>query len=285
MNTTAEDPSGSWHTLAVFTALAVLWHVFLFWLRPAWHSPSPPPRVEVTHVDAKKLDAIRRQWKERSLLLSKNQRAASEAPADARFESDRNIRVEKEQRARITNVIPKSGPKRAALRAKGRLAHLGIPISIDRPENVIPNRAADDPRADQAILDKRLPEGGENLLNAQESVYYSFYARIYQAIGPVWQGKIREVPSHRRVVEGEYSTIVDVVVDANGNLVDIIYIQHSSIPEFDAAVESSWRRIMRFPNQPRGLLNEFGEAHTGWTFTVHVGPGFNWQYMPPERNY
>jgi len=57
------------------------------------------------------------------------------------------------------------------------------------------------------------------------------------------------------------------------------------VPEFDEAVNRAFGRIGRFPNPPRALLNEKGEAHTGWSFSVNVDSGFNLNYRPPERNY
>ena len=138
---------------------------------------------------------------------------------------------------------------------------------------------------DQAIVDQNLPLGGENLLNTQESVYYSFYSRLYESVGPLWQSKIRAVPYHRKVPPGEYTTVVDVVFDRAGYLIAIKRLQSSGIEDFDQVAENSWKKIGRFPNPPTGLLNAEGEVHTGWSFTVRVEDGFRLQYLPPERSY
>ena len=84
---------------------------------------------------------------------------------------------------------------------------------------------------------------------------------------------------------GEYSTIVDVILDGHGNLIGVRTLQSSGIAEFDNAVDVSWKKIGNFPNPPTALLNELGQVHTGWTFSVQVGQGFNLEYMPPERTY
>jgi outer membrane biosynthesis protein TonB len=304
---TASDDPASWRVWGVIVALTLLWH--LVWLRLPrdWAAPLPPPRIEVQQVDPAKLDAIRRQWKrdrEKQLLLNKDKSAPKEkeAPEDARYMSDRNIRVEREQRAKDTNVIPRPGSRQQAQPEsppdgadkpsssvrRGRLGNLGVPLRLDAPPTPKsrPRAAPAVPDGgDQALLDKNLPEGSENLLNAQESVYYSFYARLYETIGPIWQSRVREVPTMRRVRPGEYSTVVDVVFDRDGNLLEIRRIQSSGVLEFDQAVDLSWRKIGRFPNPPHGLLDDSGKVHTGWTFTVTVGAGFNLDYLPPERNY
>jgi TonB family protein len=324
-----EEPR-SWKPWLLALLTALLFHVLLLAQHFHWADPTTPPRIEVQQVDPKKLEAIKRQWQQQAkntpkqLLLDKNKNAPSEkeAPKDARYESDRNIRVEKEQRARETNVIPiprqaiegaqksqssqaKQQSKQAEHESKAEkaskvhplpsLGSLGIPFHLERPakkkqevaqadpEEAKPAERPWQPGGDQALNDRALPEGNENLLNTQESVYYSFYARIYETIGPIWQSIIHEIPSQRRLMQGEYSTVVDVVFDREGNLVAVRRMHASGIPEFDAAVDAAWKRAPRFPNPPTGLLNEAGEVHTGWTFTVNVGNGFN--FMPPTRNY
>jgi hypothetical protein len=78
---------------------------------------------------------------------------------------------------------------------------------------------------------------------------------------------------------------VDVIFDPDGNLVGVRRIQSSGIDDFDLAVDESWKKVGRFPNPPKGLLGAENQVHTGWTFTVQVGDGFNMNYLPPERNY
>jgi len=123
---------------------------------------------------------------------------------------------------------------------------------------------------DQNIVDRTLPEGSENMLNTKQSIYYSFYSRLYEAIGPIWQSRAREVPYRRQLSPGDYVTIVDIVLDRDGNLVETRYLQSAGVADFDDAVESSWRKIGRFPNPPRGLLNAEGKLHIVWSFTFQI---------------
>ena len=142
-----------------------------------------------------------------------------------------------------------------------------------------------DEGGDQAVLDRKLPEGASNMLNAEESVYYSFYARMYEAIAPVWQSRIREVASTQRVGAGEYTTVVDVILDKNGNLLGVKRVHNSGVEAFDKAVDNALSKTGHFPNPPKDLLNEAGEVHTGWTFTVSLQQGTGYNFMPPERVY
>jgi hypothetical protein len=301
--------------IAVALFVLLLHGILLFFVPVGWlgNESSSHPRVPLTMVDANKLAKIREQWaNNKRLLLNKNKSLTpdTEAPKDARYMSDRNIKVEKEQQARKTNVIPKAGSEarpgekttkqgaeketKASGKFKGypSLGNLGIPFRLSpnpkplTPEHKGYTRSASEEGGDQALDEKNLPVGSENLLNAQESIYYSFYARLYEAIGPLWQSEIRRIPFSRKIGPGDYSTVVDVVLDKQGNLLRVERIQSSNIPEFDQAVDVSWKKVGKFQNPPSGLLDAQGEVHTGWTFTVQVGQaGIGLNYLPPERNY
>lgn len=305
-----------WKHWAIPLLLALLFHILLISMHWDWLSPmtSPAPRVEVQNITPDQLAQIKKKWREKSLLLDKdkNRPKDQKVPDDARYFSDRNNRVEKEQRARQRQVIPKPGgpaeqptkthpkpqPKNNTDSAKNfpKLENLGIPFHFDQVKNKStfehdPTHAFEHLQqpmqqgGDQAILDKNLPEGSENVLNSQESIYYSFYARLYQAIAPIWQSHIRNIPYTQHILTGEYSTIVDITLDKEGNLKGIHHLYNSGITAFDDAVDSSWKKIQRFPNPPPALLNTEGEIHIGWTFTVQVDEHFGMQYAPPVRRY
>ena len=295
----------------LFLVLALIFHGLLFMVKFQWAAPLKPPNVDIQQIDPRKLESIRNKWKEKSLLLDRNPSIPSEkeAPPDARYFSDRNSKVEKEQRARDTNVIPKTGKARKdppSSRSKSKpkspkpladLRSLGLPLHLNRPQNSrdpadqeTQNQATSSQMAsqlggDQALLDKDLPTGSENILNTQESIYYSFYARLYEAIGPVWQSRIRELPYRLELQPREYRTEVDVVLDQNGSVVEVRRLHSSGIEEFDRAIEDAWKKVGPFPNPPQALLNSNRQVHTGWTFSVNVQQGLRIQESPPFRNY
>ncbi|MEK6704488.1 MAG: TonB C-terminal domain-containing protein [Bdellovibrionota bacterium] len=237
----------------------------------------------------KKIEAIKQRWKQ--LVLSKDKTPSEQtAPKDAKYMSDKNRSVEKEQRARNTSILPGSTTQSQPIEKSAdrptkqlNLGKFGIPL---RMKQVAPYmQYAKGTQGDQYIHAPELPEGGENLLNTQESVYYSFYARMYEAIAPVWQSRVREISYQYRLKSGEYNTVVDIVLDRKGNVTAIRLLESSGVYELDYAVENSWFKIARFPNPPHGLLDNNDEVHTGWTFRVDIGNNAGFQFLPPERNY
>ncbi|MEO5968858.1 MAG: TonB family protein [Bdellovibrionia bacterium] len=295
----------------LFLILALIFHALLFMIQFHWAAPLKPPPVDIQQIDPLKLESIRSKWKEKSLLLDRNPSIPSEkeAPPNARYLSKRNTQVEKEQRARETNVIPKKGkasedssasrskPKPPSSKTLTDLGNLGVPFQLNRSQNSrelasrdtqntsSQSQMASELGGDQALLDKDLPTGSENLLNTQESIFYSFYARLYEAIGPVWQSRIRRIPYRLELQPREYRTEVDVVLDQYGSVLEVKKLRSSGIEEFDRAIEDAWKKVGPFPNPPQALLNGNNQIHTGWTFSVNVQQGLGIQEAPPIRNY
>ncbi len=223
-----------------------------------------------------------------------NAKSEKEAPKDARYFSDRNTTVEKEQRARNTQVmpqpqkdaIPQRGAKSIKSQAMNRslkdfnLADLGMPLKFKNKPQVA---QAPVNGGDQALSDDRLAEGDRNLLNTEESVYYSFYSRVYQTIGPIWESYAYQVMESRSFPQGEYYTYVDVVFDREGKIVRIIYLKSSGVKEFDDIVDRAWKQTPRFPNPPKGLLNSDGEIHTNFGFRVSINQGGGFRWYPVDR--
>lgn len=296
------------HLIWVFLfLLAIAWHLLLTllpWERFFVLSPSLPPPVEIHEVDPQTLQAIRNQWKKKQLLLSQEKTPPdphTPKPEDSRFLSDRNRRVEKQTRARQTSVIPKPSSQASSSIDQStplqteNLENLGVKFDLSSQNKTLALQSKVQKSAsrntqfggDQAIDDPGIEEGDRNLLNSEQSIYYSFYARLYEQVGPLWESRIRSVPYSRiqSIPPIDYIAQVDVVLNTEGKLVAVHFIKRSGVKEFDEAILYAWNRIQHFPNPPQGLLNEKGEVHTGWTFTVQLSPKTGFQYLPPERVY
>src|SRR4051812_6084701 len=101
-----EDSAGftSWIIWLIFFLFAFIFHWAILSLPVAPLSVAPAfSPMPVQTINPNKLETIRRQWKKKSLLLnpSKNENTKEvEPPPDARYFSNRNVRVEKEQQGR-----------------------------------------------------------------------------------------------------------------------------------------------------------------------------------------
>ncbi|MBC7385029.1 MAG: hypothetical protein H7301_02565 [Cryobacterium sp.] len=317
---TAPSPSEkrAWLKWLLLALVAALLHVVAFWLVPRFFPPVKSAPVEVTQIDAKKLAAIKNRWKERGFLLAKDANRPKDKtpePKNARYESDRNRSVERETRAKNTNVVPvpqgdpnasdketKAAQKKSAQSAARKqtarpaqkipLSNLSnfqsLPVAAKNEEEHEAQARARRGAAnamDQETGDRNLPVGAENMLNTAESVYYTFYSRIYEQIGPIWQSGVRSVLLRKRPRPGDYLTSADIIFDADGNFIEARITTGSGDSDIDRVVPTSWAKIPRFPNPPRGLVQSDGKIHMGWTFNVRMSQDAGWQAAPPVREY
>ncbi|MFZ9596049.1 MAG: TonB C-terminal domain-containing protein [Bdellovibrionia bacterium] len=290
---------------AVALLCSLLIHA-LFFCIPFFLSRSlPPPPLALERLDPKKLSALKENMRSKKLLLSKKTKTDPQAKSseDAQAISDQTLRVQREQVAQARpETEASSAPHSVRPKRNHDLRHLGVPLHLDKttpsPQRQLAGEAQDPnqdpnqtgeqtahPEQEQYLFDRNLPVGSETLLNAQESIFYSFYARIYQSIGPIWRSRLRAFPSPRALPQGEYVTSVDVVLDPNGNLLEVRKIQGSGVEELDRVVFEAWNLVGPFPHPPRALIGADQRIHTGWSFRVQIQPGFGLQLSPPRRNY
>lgn len=266
-----------------FGILALAFHLLFFLAAPSWIlAPAVPKRMEVAPIDPSQLEEIRKKWAaNQALLLSKNQKESEEAPRDARYMSDRNIKVEKEQRARNADPVPQEGAKNAGPKTEAqtaapkrkqvKLGSLGIPILPKKPQSATEARdAAGSPGADQSINEDELPVGSENLLNSERSVYYSFHARIYEAIAPIWRSQVLDIGRRNKFTAGDHVTHVEVVFDTHGDLAEVNLLKSSGYPALDQVATSVWYKVKRFPNPPRGLLDAQNQIRIQYSFMLQL---------------
>ena len=258
-----------------FALLSLLAHAFILLWHIDWQIPKPTPRVELQPLSTAQLQKIRKQIENRGLLIDKSTRADEDTvpPKNARYFSDRNIRVEHEFKA-----VTSGANKGSSAPTAPRLRDIGLPLNLSRPVERSPSGGGG-----QYVTEKTVPEGSETLLNAERSIFYSFYARVNESLEPVWQSRAREVMRNNTLTPGEYVTVVDVVLDRQGEISAINHLQNSGVPLLDSIVDSSWRLLGRFPNPPAAHFDEKGELHLLYSFSVHMGSQTGIEYLPPER--
>ncbi len=288
-----------------FVLLGVLPHFFPNLLEALKQTQLEPVRTPVETVSAEQLEQMRNRIKKQKLLLDSDPNRTPE-PEDARYKdigtlSSRNRRVEKETRAQdaqSTVPRPRSG-------VGTDLSELGVAIPgvNQKPEEAARSNSRDGVRqrsknapkskrqqsagnsgSEQLILDDQLATGAENVLNTRSSQFYSFYARIHQAIGPLWESQAREVTRNTPLTPADYITQVEVQLDRDGRLVQVHVHRSAGVEAFDRAVIQSWKKVARFPNPPVALVDADGKLRMGWTFTFRLQKGAV-EILAPQRRF
>jgi len=285
--------------------LAILLHLLISVILPhIWHwvAPAPPQRVTVETISPEKLEDLRKKLQsdpKRQLLIapdaSRPKDPSTPPPDNAKFDSDRNRRVDRETRAReAQSSIPRPAgtpqnsppkPQTSPTQKNIPLSKLGLSRPILSPKKLPPERNWSESTSgpggnpNPLILDEAIAEGSETLLNTRESKYYSFYARLYEAIAPIWESSAREVPRKMRLREGDYRTQVLFELYSDGKLARIYILSSSGVDPFDQAATRAIQRVAEFPNPPRDLLEQDGKIRItlGFVFRLSNQGGVSWQ--------
>jgi len=292
--------------------LALIFHLGGLIARPFWlNSMAVPPiskRMPVDTVSPDQLQSLRKKWK-LPPLVTKNLPRSETAPENARYSSDKNVRVEKEQRAKLGTEggvkaktrntppaapTPPAQPKRSYQLHRARLGNLGVPFRLAiRPPKAMQKTTPEAQAAaglfpgegaEQQVREK-LPEGSLNLLNAQESVFFSFFERMRESVQPNWVREARQGvgPIQKNLSPGDYYTVLEVTLDADGSVIETKIAQSSAIVVLDEAAKASFWRVRRFPNPPQGLRDPDGQIRfpVGFSFVISQDAALQYNYYDP----
>lgn len=121
-------------------------------------------------------------------------------------------------------------------------------------------------------------KGDSTLLNAREFKYFSYMQRIRRQVNFYWSQALDNIGSvAERLTRDEYTSVLDVTLDAKGNLKSISLVKSCGVKKFDEATLQAFRLAAPFQPPPEGLLNSSGDARLpDFAFTVNLGE-------PPSR--
>ena len=122
-------------------------------------------------------------------------------------------------------------------------------------------------------LSDNLEIGDFTALNTDRHLYYSFYARIEQAIRPPWESEakrqLRMIPQPQPMKpKGGWMTRIDVILDQEGKLVKVILLKSCGIPSLDKAAIQAFESEKYFPHPPRAMINDEGQIRLKYLFNV-----------------
>ena len=283
----------SWRRFAAAIAIVIALHlIFIFFVAPYLELGSAPPsRTEVTQISPQQLAQLKQKiLKNEQLnpLLPQElheEFKTKEAPKDAKMMGKFNQTVPKEKVAGAQHDQPMDGgggkPKQEQQK-KLNLSQLGLGTKLPKP--IPQDNTPTGPQGPKAPYrpmgreDKNLEHGDQNLLNAAESKYYSFFLRLEEPIIRNWffllsthDGEIRsQMAAHGTRPGTDFPITIEFVLDRQGNFHSIDVIESSSIPALDQATRDSVRKLGSLPNPPPDLFDG-GQYYTRrLRFMVHV---------------
>jgi hypothetical protein len=124
-----------------------------------------------------------------------------------------------------------------------------------------------------------IKEGFFNSLNTDQLTYFTFYNRVNQQVGYRWVSLVKDflynLPADqlRRISQSNKRTVVEVLLDSQGNYFSSLIHNASGIQALDEATYKAFRLATPFLNPPQGLIDkEDGLIHLYYEFNVVFDP-------------
>ena len=119
---------------------------------------------------------------------------------------------------------------------------------------------------------KDVEEGEGTFLNARRFKYASFFDRVHKGVSNVWQPLKeyrRSDPNGQVYGRATRVTVLNVTLNADGDLTKVGVARSSGIGFLDQEAISAFRRAQPFPNPPAGLLeNEVINFNFGFSLVL-----------------
>lgn len=118
-----------------------------------------------------------------------------------------------------------------------------------------------------------VPLGDLTHLNTVEYKFFGYYHRIKQKLEGFWGRSIQEkaeslAKQGRYLAEDQHVTALKIVMDAAGEIVEVVVLGSSGVKELDDAAIESFNAAGPFPNPPKDLIvNE--RVTIEWGFVVN----------------
>lgn len=307
--------------VVVALLLALLVHLlFIFVIAPLLtFNIDTKSKTEIEQISQEDLARLKQQILKRTPapLLQQELREdlkSKEKPKDAQFLAPFNQVVPEETVAGAQPDAPLNGGGRQGQQksqSKTKDAPDSKPQKLDLSKlglgNKIPApKSAPDEQAQHSPLqgppgpyrplgreDPKMKRSNQNLLNAVESEYYSFFARFEEPIIRNWfflirnnEGRIESEAAKRRLRAGDelYITI-EFVIDRRGNFKSIQLVQESGLQTLDWATKEAVYKLRSIPNPPPGIFE--GKEYFSYRLQFSVlmsdspfsnqAPGLSWQ--------
>jgi len=128
--------------------------------------------------------------------------------------------------------------------------------------------ATDDYLKDVAI-------GAQTILNTEEYKFYSFYARVREALSAQWSYRVKQELTElyaggAKFSDSEKITKVEVRLSRRGEIVQTRILTSSGVFELDRAASEAFRAAAPFPHPPSDMIDSLDQVSIKWDFVVYT---------------
>ena len=203
------------------------------------------------------------------------QKTAPEAPQEASFASSRNLKTEEQTSPSSAQTsLPEVGGRRIKLqknKSGNQTPELG---SGEKPLFSLSTRDISEEHLDlldqnqegSEGFDKRLKTGQDLKINAREFDYGNYLLRMKRKLRQHWNPTQTVQASMYQY--DEIRVDIGVVLDHEGNILELRFLNHSLFGDFDKEALFAFERSKNFPNPPDSLVQDNNRVYMPWTFVL-----------------
>ncbi len=300
--------------LTLFCAI-ILHFILIYYIFPKLEiTPKNLNPTEVVQISQEELSKIKNQIKKNKFLPPLLQQELNEkfktkdAPKNAKFIAPFNQSVPEETVAGAQSAEPLAGGGKPKPETKSKdqnskkdisLSKIGLGETLPKKteaetnESNSPISGPPGPFRPVGRDDPKLKKSGNNLLNAVENQYYSFFVRFEEPIIRNWyflmrsyEARIRSEFEQKKLGDGaELPVTLEFTIDRSGNFLSIDILSSSGIPTLDWATRESVKKLGNLPNPPPALFEGKPTFSYQLQFVVYLSnapminssPELNWR--------
>jgi TonB family protein len=233
-------------------------------------------QITISLVDPKSEDSISKM-----IVQPTEGKLVDEAKKNA-FLSDKNREVKEERTSKnIGSTGAASASRNETARGRSKsfsLNDIGVKISthqknpVEKTQNWASNSLGEAVKGGQYM--RGMKEGETSALNTKEFVFFSYFDRVRRQLDQTWQplvkGQIERIYKSGRHLASERDFVTRTLITINykGEIVRVQLIQESGALDLDSAAINALNKAGPYPNPPKGLLDENGNAQIRWDFVL-----------------
>ncbi len=268
------EPDGRWLWVLIGFWISIAIHVQVLLLIAFFGAPKDADSFELKNSVPIELVQMPSQEVVKTL-----QETATEKPKDAKFISDRDLSTDDESSPEVASLDMASlgkrgGASKEAPKPERRRESFSL-SSLDREALNDPlqgGRASESMRFSPGFM-KKLKRGDELKANALGLDYGQYYLRMKEKLAQRWSPQRSVSPAMYQY--NEITVLLAVVLNSEGELVDLQILRPSSFPAYDQTTIEAMRQAAPFPNPPKSIIQDDGRVYVTWGFSLYMrGVGF-----------
>lgn len=259
--------------LLVYALLSVLLHIFGLVLASHYRAFES---IKIERPEATEVSLLETPKNFRDALETL-QETSKEAPKNAKFVSERNLKTEEETSPQAApSPIPQAGGAQSKAQPKVKPEKLTegskLKFSFSQKDLVAQNQTETlrpdlQGRASAGFYD-RLKRGTDLKVNAFQSDYANYINRMKRKLSQYWSPQ-------RTVTAAMYNysevrTEIAVILNKEGEIVELRSLNRSLFPAYDDEALRALKESGPYPNPPDSLIQDDGFIYMPWTFVMQT---------------